>query len=303
MIGPPLIRALDQADLRNKALEILSDIKYYDAIDPLIVMAQADESAVFIPVIAALGKICDPDDSDIPRMLKLYSASHPGVHRENIERAIVVIGEKIPDPATRADMVLHHLRTENGEILKTTLVTMLPLLGKLGNQQVADLLFPYLTSDQPDIQQSAIRALCNWPNAEYKDILWDIATKNPSPLYAQWGLRAYIRVVTLKSDRPEAETLGMLQNAMKFANDVADKRLCLNRAATVRTMETVEWTAGYLDDSELAQAACETLAELAHHRFLREPNKERFEPILIKVEKTTKDNQVLESVKRSRLGM
>ena len=303
IIGPPLIRVLEQAELRNKALDILSGIKCYDAIDPLIVMAQSAEITVFIPVIAALGKICDPDDSDIPRMLKLYSASRPGVHREHVERAIVVICEKFPDPATRADIVLRHLRMEHGELPRDDFVTMIPLLGKLGNWRVAELLFPYLTCDQPDLQHSAMRGLCNWPNAEYIDKLWDIAANNPSPLYAQWGLRAYIRVATLRSDRPESETLAMLQRAMKLAKDVSDKRWCISRAATIRTMETVEWTAGYLDDPELAQSACVTIAELARHRFLREPNKERFEPILLKVEKTAEDSGVIERARRSRLGM
>ncbi|MCL2117159.1 MAG: hypothetical protein FWH27_01905 [Planctomycetaceae bacterium] len=302
-VGPLLLKVLDQTDLRTKALDVLSDLKCYDAIDTLVVMAQSEDSVVYVPVIAALGRICDPDNSDIPRMLKLYFASRPGLHRENVERAIVVICENIPDPATRADILLRHLKKQDGELAKDTLVTTLPLLGKLGNQQVAGLLFPLLTSEQPDLQQSAIRALCNWPNADYRDELWGIATKNPSPQYSQWALRAYIRVVTLRNDRPEAETLAMLQNAMKQARNNSDRRLCLSRAVTVRTMEAVEWVAGYLDDPALVQTACETLAELARHRFLREPNKERFDPILIQVEKTARDSQVIESVKRSRLGM
>jgi len=303
IVGPPLIQVLDQADTQIKVLEILSDLKCYDAIDPLVIMAHSNDSAVFTLVIAALGKICNPDDSDIPRMLKLYFASRPGIHRENVERAIVVICENITDPAARAEILLRHLRDKDGKLSKDTLVTTLPLLGKLGNQQVADLIFPLLTCDQPDLQQSAMRALCNWPNADYMDKLWDIATKNPSQQYSQWALRAYIRVVTLRSDRPESETLTMLQNAMKLANNDSDRRLCLSRTAAVRTMEAVEWVADYLDNPVLAQTACESLAELARHRFLREPNKERFDPILIKVEKTAKDSQVVESARKSRLGM
>ncbi|MCL2303889.1 MAG: HEAT repeat domain-containing protein [Planctomycetaceae bacterium] len=303
IVGPLLIRELDRAEIRLKVLDIMSDLKCYDAIDPLVVMAQSEDANVFVPVIAALGRIGDPDDSDIPRFLKLYLASRPGLHRENVERAIVVVCERIPDPALRADILLKHLRSKDGELAVPTLITTLPLLGKLGNQQVADLLFPLLTSDQNDQQQAAIRALCNWPNADFKDELWNIATKNPSQQYSQWALRAYIRVVTLKNDRPESETLTMLQDAMKFANNDADRRLCLNRTSTVRTMEAVQWVAGYLDDPALAQTACETLAELGRHRFLREPNKEQFHPILLKVENTSKDNRVIESVKRSRLGM
>ena len=67
--------------------------------------------------------------------------------------------------------------------------------------------------------------------------------------------------------------------------------------------ETVDWIAGYLDDPELAQTACKTIVELAHHRFLRQPNKAHFEPILRKVEATAKDKSVARLAEKARLGM
>ena len=75
------------------------------------------------------------------------------------------------------------------------------------------------------------------------------------------------------------------------------------RAASVRTLATVDWVAGYLDDPELAQTACKTIVELAHHRFLRQPNKAHFEPILRKVEATAKDKSVAGLAEKARLGM
>jgi hypothetical protein len=118
-----------------------------------------------------------------------------------------------------------------------------------------------------------------------------------------WSLRAYIRVVTLPSERPEAETLDMLREAMKLADGVDEKRLALGRASTVRTMETVNWIVPYLDDPELGQSACETLVELAHHRFLRNPNMDRFGPILEKVGRISKDPAIAERANRYRLGL
>lgn len=303
VVCPAMMNVLDQPELRNRALDVLAAKKYYAAIDPLVIMAQTEAPSVFVPVIDALAKICDPDNSDIPRLLNLYLACRPGAHRDNVERAIVIVSEKNPDPTTRADLLLKHLRDEDGNIPDSFLVAALPLLGKVGNPQVAEILFPLLASDRPDLQRAAVRALCNWPDATYHEKLWTFATSNPSRQYAQWALRAYIRVVTLKSERPDSETLAMLQEAMKIANRLPDRQWCLSRATVIRTMESVEWVAGYLDDPDLAQTACDVLAKLAHHRFLREPNMERFEPILIKVEKTAKDAGVIESVRKSRLGM
>jgi len=45
------------------------------------------------------------------------------------------------------------------------------------------------------------------------------------------------------------------------------------------------------------------IVELAHHRFLRQPNKAHFEPILRKVEATAKDKSIAELAEKARLGM
>ncbi len=109
--------------------------------------------------------------------------------------------------------------------------------------------------------------------------------------------------MTLENNRSEAETLGMLQQAMEQAQCAEDKQLVVVRASTVRTLETVDWVAGYLDDPELAQAACESIVELAHHRFLRHPNMDRFGPLLEKVSKLSRDPAIAERAKKYRLGL
>jgi hypothetical protein len=90
---------------------------------------------------------------------------------------------------------------------------------------------------------------------------------------------------------------------MNLADNNENKNLALSRAAAIRTLETVDWAAGYLDDPALAQTACRVIVELAHHRFLRQPNKAHFEPILRKVEATAKDKSIAELAEKARLGM
>ncbi len=95
----------------------------------------------------------------------------------------------------------------------------------------------------------------------------------------------------------------MLQHAMELADGVDEKRLAIERASTIRTMETVNWIASYLDDPQLCQSACEAIVELAHHRFLRHPNMDRFGPILDQVGRLSEDPAVVERAKRYRLGL
>ncbi len=302
-VGPALLEELRKTERRNQAIEILVAMKNYDAIDPMLELAQNENENISDPAIEGLARLCDPDEHDLPRLLRLYLASRPGKHREKVERTIVLVCEKVPEADQRAGKLIAILEKRDGGLSGQLLIDALPLLGKVGNRRVADILKPLLDEKDPALQQAAIRALCNWPDAEPLDVLWNIAATSDSKQYRQWALRAYIRVLTLKSERPENETLALLQKAMKAAENDEDKKFCLSRAVAIRTVASVEWAADFLDDPTLAQTACSVIADLAHHRFLREPNKETFDPILIKVEKIAENKEIAERVRKSRLGM
>jgi HEAT repeat protein len=298
-VGKAMLTALaERPKIRGPVLGVLQKLKYYEAIDPLIAIASQEDPSVYEPALDALRGIADPDGDDLSRLVKLLLAVQ-GKHREEVERTILIVCQKSPDAAAdRAKPVLAVL----AKVDSTELPKYLPLLGRLGGPQVLRMIDSSLASENPECKASAIRALCNWPNAEVADRLWTIAGGDNQE-FRQRALHAYVRVVTLKSDRPEAQTLAMLQKAMKLAKNAEDQQWVLSRASTVRTIDTVAWIAEYLDDPNLGQAACQAIVELAHHRFLRHPNMDRFGPLLEKVSRISKDPRVVERAKKYRLGL
>lgn len=303
-VGPALLEALNkQVEAREQIVDILSNLKYYEAIDPLTKLARSADPAVYEGAIEGLRAICDPDDTDLKRLFALYLDVPAGAQRECVERAIAYVCAKNPKPAERATMLLGFVDRHPDKNQPSFQAAVLPLLGRLGTDPVYQRIKPLLNSPTPELSTAAVRALCNWPTAQYAEALWDLATKPESKAYRSQALRAYVRVVTLPNNRPAGETLAMLKNAMKLADANDNRQWILTRAASVRTLETVDWLAGYLDDPELAQVACKSIVELAHHRFLRQPNKAHFEPILRKVEATAKDKSVAGLAEKARLGM
>ncbi|MGI6416706.1 MAG: HEAT repeat domain-containing protein [Thermoguttaceae bacterium] len=303
-VGPALLEALNnQVDIREQVVEILSKLRYYEAIDPLVKLARHKDPAVYEGAVEGLRGICDPDDTDLKRMLNLYLDVPAGAQRDYVERAIAYICEKNPDASDRAAILLGFVEKHRDRDQVSFQAAVLPLLGRLGTAAVYKKIQPLLRASQPELSAAAVRALCNWPTAEHAEALWELAEKSESRAYRSQALRAYVRVITLPSDRPEAETLRMLKAAMNLADNNENKNLALSRAAAIRTLEAVDWVAGYLDDPALAQTACRVIVELAHHRFLRQPNKAHFEPILRKVEATAKDKSIAELAEKARLGM
>ncbi len=76
-------------------------------------------------------------------------------------------------------------------------VTCLPLLGRLGGAQARQIIESYLDAQDNNASEAAVRALCNWPNAEVADRLLAIATNSGDKRYCRWALRAYVRVISL----------------------------------------------------------------------------------------------------------
>jgi HEAT repeat protein len=295
-----LLAALtDRPAIRVPVIAVLVKLRCYDAIDPLVELASQPDPAVYEAALDGLRGIADPDKTDIPRLVKLLLRTAAGRHRDEVEKTIVLVCQKLPPGADRAELVLAALvRAPGSEAPK-----YLPLLGRLGGSQALAKIEKALAIDEPAVQEAAVRGLCNWPNADVAERLLELATSSPKRAFRLWALRAYIRVVTLPSERPAAETLALLQRAMQLADGLDEQRLALERAATIRLWETVTWIAPYLDEPALSQAACAALVELAHHRFLRQPNMDRFGPILDKVSQISQDPAVVERAKRYRLGL
>jgi HEAT repeat protein len=300
IVGPALLEALNrEPPVRNGAVDVLVRLKYYDAIDPLIAMAGSDDPAVYGPALSGLRGIADPDEHDVPRLVKLLLQTPAGRHRDEVEKTILIVCQKQPEGADLAAPVLEAIE----EIEKAQPKEYLPLLGRLGSAASLSRIEAAMESDDRSLREAAVRALCNWPNAEVADQLLELATDSDSAAYRRWALRAFVRVITLPEARPEAETLAMLQRAMGLAKRDEDRRLILERAATVRTMEAVAWIAEHLDDPAVAQAACKSIVELAHHRFLRHPNLKQFDPILKRVAEVADDPAVAQRARRYRLGL
>ncbi len=287
----------NRPEIRNSAFVVLTDLKCYEAIDPILAIAAQKDPKVYEPALAALQGIADPDDTDISRLVKLL-LTVDGQQREAVERTIFLVCEKSPETAGRIKPVMAALaKVDSSELPK-----YLPLLGRFGGAEIMKMIDASLKSEKPEAKTAAMRALCNWPTADVADRLWTIANGD-NPQFRAWAFHSYVRVVTLKSDRPEAQTLALLQNAMKAAKNSEEQQWILQRASTVRTLDAVNWIAGYLDDPNLSQTACRSIVDLAHHRFLRHPNMDRFGPLLEKVSGISKDPAVVARAKKYRLGL
>ncbi len=298
-VGPFLLGKMKAEKVPSvKIVDLLAKLKFYDAIDPLVELAKQKDPECWSVALRGLRGVCDPDDFDLRRMLRLYLEVQDPVQKDLVSRTTAAIAEKNPNAETRADVLLVLIDAEPEKDSAEFQIQVLPLLGRLGTAKVFALVEKSMNSENADIQEAAWLALCNWPNAEHAALLWKRAeTGDPA------ALRAFIRVITIPSERPAAEVFADLKRAFEKAVVPEDRLLAVERAKAVRTLEIVQWLAEMLDDEVLAQTACVSIVELAHHRFLRQPNKAVFDPILQKVKDVSQSEEIRQRAEKARLGM
>ena len=300
-LTPILLKAFNEEKYDQAAImRLFAKLRLYEAIDPLLIEAAKPDANDYQPALDTLAQIADPDKHDLPRLLALLAKVPQGKQSDAVQRTILLVCSKVSDTQDRSALVLPYLPSDKNEDFQAKLLT---LLGRLGGEKGLAVIETAMASPDATMKDAAVRAICNWPDASVADRLISIVETTDNAMHRRWALRAYVRVITLKSDRQPAETLAMLQKAMTFATHDTDRCLILERAGNVRTMETVRWIAPYLKNQTTSESAAESILDLAHHKFLRNPNKAEFTPLFEEIGRVSKDPKKIDRANRYRLGM
>ena len=159
VVGPALLTALNRPDHREPIIAVLSELKYYEAIDPLLELAAHDDPAVYGPVLDGLGRIADPDPADLPRLVALLFRTRPGAQRDEVEKTIALVCNKLPADQDRAEPVLDLL--QDADTAQTILC--LPLLGRLGGAKSLQAIDAQVDSANKEAAEAALRGSATGP--------------------------------------------------------------------------------------------------------------------------------------------
>lgn len=214
------------------------------------------------------------DDKTLSALVSLLLNVQDRQHRDRLETTYLEIAKKHDNTV---EPILAAMKDD------ATTITLLPVLGRVGGKAAEARVEKALCSVNGELRAAGIRALCNWPDAGVAEKLAKLVKEDQDPGVCISALRAYIRVVSLPSDRPDQKTLQMLQWAFGVAERPDEKNLVADRVSTVRTVETLRWLVKLLDDKAVTQEACRSIVDLAHHRDLRNPNRDEFVKALRRV--------------------
>jgi len=294
-----LVAATKQADpaLRPTLIDILADRRATSALPDLLGLAVADDAAIRTAAMRALGKFGGPDQ--VPGIVQGVLKAVAGGERDEAERALVTVCTQSPRKEESATTFLAQFKAAD----EPSREALLPALGRVGGTAAIAIVDTLIANTDASQRKLGLKALTKWPDATVSDRLLDLLGKAQDPAERELLLGSLIRIAPLPDNKlNDAQKLELLKKTMTLCERDEDRKRVLERANAIRTVDTLRFVMPYLDDPNLAEPACLSVVELAHHRSLRDANKDEFTKALDKVLGMTKNEELVDRATRYKQG-
>lgn len=278
-------------------IDVLADRRSRAALPDLLAATTAAEADVRASAVRALGRL--GGTAELPGLVNAFLKAAPGGDRDEAERAIVAVCTQNPGHDRSAAAFLETFKAK-ADVDRESLLSPLGRIGGPGALTIVDSLI-----NDPDTAKRALglKAITRWPDATVSSRLLDLVGKAQNPAERDLLVGALIRIAPLPDNKlDDRKKLDLVRKIMPLCQTDAERARLLERANAIRTIETFRFVTPYLDDPKLAEPACKSVVELAHHQKLRDANKDEVTKALDKVIGTTKNSELVERATRYKEG-
>lgn len=300
-VSARLVQALGDAQRpssdRVALVGILAERREAAALPALVTAAVDADAAVRAAAMKALGTLGGP--AEVPGLVAGVLKSQAGAERGDAERALVLVCTQNRDKESAAAAFLALFQVAE----PATREALLPTLARVGGPAVMAIVNGLIANPDAAQRKLGLTALSRWPDATVKDQLLELVGKAADEEERRLLLGGLIRIAPLPDNGLDpAQKLALVEQTMKLCTRDEERSRLLERAAAIRTVETLRYVLPYVDQPALAEPACLSVVELAHHQKLRDGHKEEFVKALDKVLATTKNDEVAERANRYKIG-
>ncbi len=274
-----LIKAAAERNIKVLTLKLLEQ------------MEKSEYQDVRIEALRALQVV--GHESHIDNIIRYMVIARSDADRTEAENTVAAIARTIKDENRKTDEVLSALANSQDSVAKSSL---LRILGKIGGAQALGAMVQALDDEDSEVKITAIRVLSEWPNAKPIESLRKVAKSAGNQKQLVLSLRGFIRMIGIGNERTDAEKLSMYKEAMSLAPNANEKKPVLSGLGNVRTIESLQTVATYLDDAALGQEASAASVSIAES--IRQKNPEQVKTVLQKVLQVSKNDSVKERAQR-----
>ncbi|MHC4388773.1 MAG: HEAT repeat domain-containing protein [Planctomycetota bacterium] len=247
-----ILTSIPQADSKVK-VELIRSVAQRNitaGVATLLKAARDPQGKVRLESLKVLRTIAQP--KDVPALIDLLLSMQTETERKEAERCVAVVARKLGQENQQAEPVLSVLPTVTDVKNRCSLLSV---LGKIGDHSALPVLHAALKDKDAQVQDAAVRALADWPDAAPAAVLLKLVRTAPEQIHCVLALRGYIRMIGLPSDRSAEQTLKMYKAAMGAAVRPEEKRLVLAGIPAVQTVNALKFVEPYLEDETVKAEA------------------------------------------------
>ena len=283
--------------VRPVLVDVLADRRVRSAVSDLAEMAAGDVPAVRQAALRALGGFGGA--AQLPAMITGLLKAAGGNERQEAERAVVAVCTRNPGHDEAAKVFLDRFKAAP-ESEQETLLTALGGIGGSGAMAIIDGLIGDADAAK---KKFGLKAISRWPDATVAPRLLDLVATSQDPADRNLLLAALIRIAPLPENKlNDAQKLDLVKRTMALCQTDEERAKLIERVNAIRTIDSFRYVTGFLDTPELAEPACKSVVELAHHRQLRDAHKDEFAKALDKVIGTTKNKELVDRANAYKAG-
>jgi hypothetical protein len=225
---------------------------------PLLLKA-AEEADAAVQAEAFNGLAALADAATLPALVKLLVEAKSDGQRGAAEKALVAACRRIPDKDAAVTPVLAALPGPNSQVR----CCLLGIAARVPSAKSLAVLQAAVNDAEASVQDAAIRALAEWPDAAAGADLLRIARIDKSQVHQVLALRGVIRLAALPNAGPPEQTVQQLAEALALATRGEEKKLVLAALAEVPHPAALDLAVSCLSHKDLELEAATTAVKLA----------------------------------------
>ncbi|HOD80639.1 MAG TPA: HEAT repeat domain-containing protein [Phycisphaerae bacterium] len=258
-ISKALAQAAGKAQGPAKAalIEILTARRSPETVKLVLEAAQDGSAATKAAAVKAMGEL--GDFSVAPKLVDLLMRTQDAGEQEAIQKSLVMVANRSPDPQQRAQSVLAVL--DQADPAKKAI--LLRALGRVGGDKALAAVVAEAKKDASDVQDAAVRALVDWPDATAVPALTDLAKTAPKPAQQVLAVRGLTRIASAVAAQDAAKAVEVFAAALSVAPRDDDKRAILSALGNVKTPQALKLAASLVKDQTVSGEAAQAVAAIA----------------------------------------
>lgn len=243
--------------VKAKYLDCLSGRQATVALPAFAELAEGDWSRMSATAVNGMANLVSEGDFKI--YAELLGSTENKKKLQALEKSIGNAAQRQSDKDACTAALVPAYEQAKGEALYTIIRSM----GSIGGSKARGVLEQAMKSEDPLAQDSAVRGLCNWPDAEVAGQLLEIAKSSNNDKHKLLALRGYVRLSG--TFNTEEEALPMCKQAAGMAERPEEIRMILATVKRYKSEDVINFIAPYIDNPAVVDEAGQAMIEQTWH--------------------------------------